>query len=277
MKKRGRIAFFILLLMVFLGLPVMAEGVDENQTETEWTEAAEQSSLEMNYVRDLADILDYEEWEELERWAAEISLDHSCGVYILTLDDYQNYGSGEVYEVATQVYHDQENEFGIGEGRDGILLLLSMNDRDMAMFVYGDRAEYAFDEYGQETLEDVFLDDLGENDWYGGFSDYLDTCDKYLTKAENGQPVRKSPKSFIILSVVVSFVLAWVICMRFKAKMKTVHQKTTAGTYAVSGVKLTSSYDRYTHTTETRNKIEKSSDSSKKESGGGGSGRSGKF
>lgn len=31
----------------------------------------------------------------------------------------------------------------------------------------------------------------GKNDWYGGISHYLDTCDAYLAKAEPG--IRCSP------------------------------------------------------------------------------------
>ena len=50
---------------------------------------------------------------------------------------------------------------GEGPDRDGIMLLLSMDDRDWAMFCYGSRCEYAFNSYGQQKLEKVFLDNFG--------------------------------------------------------------------------------------------------------------------
>lgn len=64
-------------------------------------------------------------------------------------------------------------------------------------------------------------------------------------------------------------------------RMQTVHKKAEANEYvADGGLQLTEQYDRYTHTTETRRKINNDSDSgggTSSCSGGGGSGRSGKF
>lgn len=269
--KKKLVSFAIALVMALLfSLPVMAEGSEE----TGEAVSSEQSGIEMNYVRDFNDLLTYDQWEELEQSASDISQSHGCGVYIVTLEDYKDYGSGDVFEVTTQIYHDEENHFGVGEGRDGIMLLLSVQNRDWAMFVYGDQAEYAFNSYGQEMLEDVFLDNLGKDDWYGGFSDYREACEEYLVKADAGEPVRKSPKGYIMLSVVISALIALIVCQVLKGRMNTVHQKTEANSYVAGGVKLSESYDRYTYTTETQHKIEKES---QKESGGGGSGRSGKF
>ena len=145
----------------------------------------------MQYVFDISDLLTYEEWEELETRAADISNRQHCGVYFALVDDFTDYGDGSVYEVTYQLYHG--SELGFGKDRDGIIVLLSMEERDYAMFVYGEYAEYAFDDFGQEKLEERFLDDFGDNDWYGGISDYLDACDEFLTKAEEGKPVRSSP------------------------------------------------------------------------------------
>ena len=63
-----------------------------------------------------------------------------------------------------------------------------MNDRAFAHFYYGEKSEYAFNRYAQEQIEDTFLDNFRENDWYGGFSDYLSACGEYLALAEEGIP-----------------------------------------------------------------------------------------
>lgn len=241
-------------------------------------QAAEQDSVEMGYVFDVANLLSYEEWEELENRAKELSRIHNCGIYFMLLDDYTLYGNGSVYETTYQIYHN--NGFGVGESRDGIIVLLSMNERDYAMFVYGDYAEYAFDSYGQEKLEERFLGDFGEDDWYGGISNYLDACDEYLTLAEEGNPLRPSYWPRVALMTGISCLISLIVCFVLMSKMKTVYQKTEADEYiAENGIHLTDQYDRYTHTTETRTKISKESSgsSSSSESGGGGSGRSGKF
>lgn len=233
------------------------------------------AEADATYVYDLSGILTVEERAELERRAGDISLRGGCGVYIVAVSDYTDYGYGSVYEVATQIFNHEDNHFGLGADRSGILLLLSTDGRDWAMFVHGESAQYAFNEYGQAALEDSFLPAFGENDWYGGFSGYLTACDEYLTLAASGKPVRESVVRRIVPAVGVSCVVSLVICLSLKGKMKTVRRRVEAQTYVASGgLCLTESCDHYTHSTQTRQRVEKSSSG---ERGGGGSGRSGKF
>ena len=252
--------------------------LDSTGVNTE-AQAEEQPAADMNYIFDLTDQLSFDEWAKLEARAEEISLRHGCGVYVAFVEDFTKYyGGNDVYKTTYQLYH--SNELGMGENRDGIIILLSMDDRDYAMFVYGKNAEYAFNKYGQEQLEDAFLGYFGDNDWYGGASHYLDTCDEYLTLAEEGDPVRKNPLPMYLIVVAASCVISGIICLVMKGKLRTVHKKVEANEYvAAGGLTLTKQYDRYTHTTETRRKIHDDSDSGSTSScsGGGGSGRSGKF
>lgn len=248
----------------------------ETSDAPETSEESESGSVSMQYVYDISNLLPYDEWEELENRAADISNRQHCGVYFALVDDYTDYGGGDVYRVTYQLYHG--SQLGMGDDRDGIIVLLSMEDRDYAMFVYGEYAEYAFDAFGQEQLEERFLEDFGDNDWYGGISHYLDACDEFLTKAGEGKPVRSSPWPMIAAAVGISCLIAGSICFFLLRGMKSVQQKKEADVYLTAdGLHLTDQYDRYTHTTETRTKIEKSSSSTSEESGGGGSGRSGTF
>ena len=143
----------------------------------ETPEASEPDSVRMQYVFDISDLLTYEEWAELEARAADISKRQHCGVYFALVDDYTVIAD-DVYEATYQIYH--ELELGSGEDRDGIIVLLSMDNRKYAMFVYGEYAEYAFDTYGQDELEGRFLGFFGYDDWYGGITHYLDACDEFL-------------------------------------------------------------------------------------------------
>ena len=113
-----------------------------------------QGSVTMQYVFDAADLLPYEKWEKLEARAEAISQKQDCGVYFALVDDYTEFGNGSIYEVTYQLYHG--SELGMGSGRDGIIVLLSMAERNYAMFVYGEWAEYAFDRYGEKQLEDIY-------------------------------------------------------------------------------------------------------------------------
>lgn len=237
-----------------------------------------QGSVTMQYVFDVADLLPYEKWENLEARAEAISQKQDCGVYFALVDDYTEYGNGSVFEVTYQLYHG--SELGMGSGRDGIIVLLSMEERDYAMFVYGEYAEYAFDEYGQEKLEEKFLGFFEYDDWYGGISHYLDACDEFLTKADEGDPVRPSYWENILLVTGLSCLVSGAVCFWLLRSMKTVRAKDKADTYvSKGGLHLTQQLDQFSHTTVTRTKIQKESSggSTHSESGGGGSGRSGKF
>lgn len=260
---------------------ILANCPPDNSGEVTETQTQEQTEVDMKYIFDNSDLLTFDEWEKLEARAADISQRHGCGVYVAFVDDFTKYGDGnDVYKTTYQLYH--SNELGMGENRDGIIILLSMAERDYAMFVYGTYAETAFNSYGQEKLEKAFLGNFKEDDWYGGVSNYLSTCDEYLTRADAGKPVRESPALLIAIAVVASCLLSGAICLFLKRSMKTVHQKVEANEYvAPGGLQLSKQYDRYTHTTEVRSKISSSDDSSSSGtsscSGGGGSGRSGKF
>lgn len=230
------------------------------------------------YVYDDAGLLSYEEWLDLETKAAAVAKNHGCGVYLITVDDYRDYSNGDVFETAIDLYHGMK--LGEGANREGILLLLSMDDRDYATFFYGSQVEYAFDAYGQMKMEDEFLDDLGNNAWYYGLNDFISVCDEYLTLAEQGSPVRESFGFLYLIVIGVSVVIAVIVTFGLRMSMMSVHKGGSTAVYAVGrGLNLTAKRDYFLYNTQTRRKIERSSSSSGSgsRSGGGGSGRSGKF
>ena len=139
-------------------------------------------------ITDTVGLLTSDEDQSLEERAEEISAQYGVGIYLLILEDYSEYYD-DPYETAYELYH--QNTLGLGEDRDGVILLMSMSNRKYATFFYGPKAEYAFDAYGQELMEEEFLDDFRDDDWYDGFEDYLEVCDEYLARAEAGDPVRR--------------------------------------------------------------------------------------
>ena len=240
--------------------------------------AAEQTGAQLNYVTDAAGLFSESEAARLERMAETVSQKYGVGVYVVTVEDFRDYHSGGVYKATYTIYH--KYALGEGAGRDGILLLLSMDDRDWAMFCYGERCEYAFNSYGQEQLEKVFLARFGENDWYGGFEDYIKECSVYLKKAADGKPVRASALLACLIVAGLALLAAGVIVAVIWEKMNSVAIKVTANSYVSGTLQLTEQTDRFTHRTTSTRRIERSSSSgssSRSESGGGGSGRSGKF
>ena len=268
MKRRISTLLTAMLLAIFLCVPVLAADFDEAQ---------------LNFVTDEAGILSDQEWSELEARAEEISLKYKCGVYIIVLDDFTDYVYDDtVYEAAKTFY--QEYSLGYGEEKSGELLLLSMEDRDYTLVAYG-YGNTAFTDYGKDKLTAVFLDDFGDDEWYNGFSDYLEKSDSMLQAARAGHPLDVDSNPLIRLagigiSLLVGCVVAFVIAVWVSDRMmKSVSAKTKADAYLAAGsMEITGREDHFTHTTEVRTKIERSS-----ESGGttvdsdGFSGKSGKF
>lgn len=208
MKKRIRC-----LLLVLLFCLVLCVGAA----------AAEQTGAQLSYVTDAAGLLSENENMLLEKMAESVSQKYGVGVYIVTVEDYRDFHSEGVYKATYTIYH--ECTMGEGPNRDGIMLLLSMDDRDWAMFCYGSRCEYAFNSYGQEKLEKVFLDNFGENDWYGGFEDYVKECSVYLEKASAGKPVRASLFIPILIVIGLSLLAAAAVVAVIWQKMETVSKK----------------------------------------------------
>lgn len=260
MKKR-----ILSLLLVMCVLSLLVVSVSAQETEPQ-----------LPCVTDMAELLEEAQVQRLEQMAQTVAKQYGVGVYIVTVEDYRQIDPTGVYEATYGIYHDYT--MGEGRQRDGIMLLLSLKDRDYALFCYGKQAAYAFDDYGMAKLEEEFLDNFADNDWNGGFTDYIRTCAQYLEKAAEGKPVRKSPMTMILISWVIALAIAAGVCAVLAGQMKTVRKSTSAASYAGNLI-LTEQFDQFTHRTETRRKIERSSSSGSghSESGGGGSGRSGKF
>lgn len=235
------------------------------------------SEPQLPYVTDAAELLSDDAELKLNQMALQIEEKYAVGVYIVCIEDYTIFDPTGVYEATYGIYHTYM--MGAGDNREGIMLLLSTKERDYALFCYGDKTAYAFNEYGLAKLEEEFLDNFASNDWSGGFEDYLRTCASYLECAEVGDPVRKSPITMILVFTVISLFVATIICAILVGQMKTVHRKTTAEDYAIGSLLLTGQLDQFTHRTQTRRKIERSntSGSAHKQSNDGGSGCSGKF
>lgn len=229
------------------------------------------------HVVDDANLLTDQERGELEAYARQITQTYGIGIYILTVDDYRDYYGAyyEIFDVLWNYYHD--NDLGFGADREGMILMLSMRERDYATFFYGENTEYAFNSYGQEQLEEYFLDNLQYNDWYGGFHDYLAVSEEYMALASAGDPVRESPWGLAILFIAVACGISLIVTGIQWSQMKNVRLQRSAENYQVeNGFRLTRNRNIFLHRDVIRRKIENNS-GSRSHSGGGGSGRSGKF
>ena len=126
---------------------------------------AEEPEGDQRHIIDEAGILTEEQIRALEDMAARYSEAAQVGIYVITEYDYTQNCPGWVTDAAFLCY--EGYWLGYGPGRDGILLYLSMKDRDY------DRASGCFDDEKLDQIEDAFLDNFRDNDWEGGMADYI--------------------------------------------------------------------------------------------------------
>lgn len=197
-------------------------------------------AAELYNISDAAGLLGAQDLVTLDENAKAISEHYNCGVYVVIVDDYKSYVRGSIADFSEAVY--QSYNLGLGEGKNGILLALSMNDRDYDLCAYGDWAHYAFTDYGKGQLANEFLDNFRNNDWAGGLYDYVAGCSSLMEMAKNGNPLdtivyEQVPEKpgwdpmELMLIVLIPCLVAFAVCSVFRAQMKTANRQYYATDY----------------------------------------------
>lgn len=291
MKKR----LISLLLILLLPMAFVPAALAEAPAAEETAAVAETAAPEFPYVLDQAGLLTDSQREALEQKAAALSEQHQCSLYVVTVQDHTQFNY-DVYEAAKGIF--THYDLGWSDAKNGVLLLLSMNTRVYAFAGHGDRGETICSRESSWLIEDEFLDNFRNNDWNGGFNDFLSACDTQLTKLEKGEdvnedveiitgpdgldyhsynnPYAEQERSILPRVLAVVFIpigVALAVCSMFKAQMKTAREAVRADAYLVPhSMQLHTREDRFTHRTESRTVIE--TDSGPRAGGGGGGGSS---
>ena len=186
-KRKLRLAALLaVLLLLFPAFAVEDDITDESDTSTTQTEETDQTaqlggtdsidpSADKPRVFDYEEVLTQTQIDTLEEKTRAIAEKYSIGIGIIT-----PYGDG-AYDAAEQLYN--ELDLGASEDGDGVALLISLDDRDFATYAHGAKAEEIFSDAVQQDLEQYFLDNFGNDDWYGGFHAYLTTCADMMQQA----------------------------------------------------------------------------------------------
>lgn len=202
---------------------------------------------------DEADLLTSEEEEELLEKLDEISERQSCDVAVVTVNSMEG---KTTMEYADDFY--DYNGYGYGTERDGILLLVSMEDRDWGLSTCG-YGITAFTDAGMEYLSGKFLPDLSNGRYSKAFTVFAERCDDYITQARTGEPydtgnLPHEPVDpvWIPIDVGIGLFLAFVSASRKKLKLKSVKKNVMAHNYVVPGsLVLNRNSDRYINKTVT--------------------------
>jgi uncharacterized protein len=261
----------------------------EPEPETESSDDSDLESIAQGYGRlvDIADLLSDSQEKKLKAKLDNLAKTYKCDVVIFTLDSLD----GQTAQDYADDLFDY-GEYGIGSSHDGILFLLSIEERDWAISTYGFGIK-AFTDYGQAYIMDHVLPYLGSDEYYDGFETFATLSGDFLEQARSGAPYDtnnkiKSPKTLeqilfnIGLSLFLGLLAGTIVATILKGQLKSVKQQQLAHEYIrQNSFQVRSGNDQflYKHITRKEKPKQSSSGSSTHSSSSGRShgGSSGKF
>lgn len=235
------------------------------------------AARELPRLVDEADLLTDSEESELLAMLDEISERQKVDVVVVTMDTLD----GKSPRAFADNFFD-DNGYGFGADADGILFLVSMEDRDAYISACG-YGSTAITDTGRDFILDEVVPELGDGAYLDAFRTYARMCDTFISHAKSGNPygagnMPKEPFSVgknLAISFGVGIVLALIITGIMAAQLKSVRKQAAADKYVKKdSMKVTESRDifLYKHT-ERRAKPKESSSSGSSSSHRSSSGR----
>lgn len=177
---------------------------------------------------DQAGLLTDREAEKLHAKLDEISERQGLDIVVVTVNSLRG--------KSAQDYADDYFDYN-GYAKDGILLLIAMNEREWHISTTGYGITVVTDA-GLRYMEDQFLEDLSDGEYAAAFTTFADLCDKFTTQANTGTPydignLPKAPLSpiWILISLGVGLLVAAIGTGVMKSKLKSVRFQPAASNY----------------------------------------------
>ena len=220
MMKRLFTLFCAVLLVITCALPLLAD---------------EGFSSEYYRLNDQAAILSDAQYDDLLERLDSLSEREKFDIAIFIEDTYSDYNYDDIVEFSDDAY--DSLGYGYGSNRDGVMLVLIMDTRDLYLTTCGYGIDVVTDA-GREYIFDQIKGYFSDGDYYGGFSAFIDLMDDFIAKAKSGEPydtknLPRKPfsKSWILISPVVGFIVSMFVVGSMKAKLKTIRPASAAGSY----------------------------------------------
>lgn len=216
----------------------------------------------MPLLIDDADLLGNFDEQDLLKRLNEVSQEYEVDVAIVTVD---SIGRQEPQDAAKSLYH------RYGFGPDGVILLVSMEYRDVAVYTRGVGYDAISDRDAEDIIEKI-SGYLSDGSYAKAFDTYVTECQRYINSEVNFNVVIN-----LVIALAVGSVVAVIVILILRGQLRSVRYKAAASEYLKPGsMNVTQSQDLYLYRTVDRRPKPKSSSSS----GGRGSrqgGASGKF
>lgn len=222
------------------------------------------ATSDMPRLVDNAGLLSASEQSELLAKLDEISQRQQLDVVVVTTNSLD----GKTPMDYADDFYDY-NGYGYGSEHDGVLLLVSMEDRDCWLSTCG-YAMTAITDDGVDYISDKVLSYLKDDNYAQAFSAYADLCDEFVTQAKTGQPydgdnMPKAPFGVgknLLIAVGIGLVVALIVTGTMKAKLKSVRRQSAASNYTkANSLNINESSDMFLYSTIARTEKPKSNSS----------------
>lgn len=214
---------------------------------------------------DNADLLSNSDFTYVKETLDEISERLEFDIVVVTVD---SVGSKSPREYADDYY--DGHGYGFGSEHDGILLLVSMEERDWYISTcgYGITAftDSGIDHLGEEVV--LYLSDAMYDDAFIAFAEF---SEKFVTQARTGEPYDGDfmpkedfePLITLFLCLAAAFIIALIVTSVMRAKLKSVARQIRASQYVRPGsMNVTCANEFFLYRTLTRVPRPKESSSS---------------
>ncbi len=199
-------------------------------------------------------ILPSDEAEQLNEKLDEISHDQNFDVTAVLVDSL-NGESAEAY--ADDLY--DGCDFGYGDARDGVLLLVSLEDHDWHISTSG-YGITVFTDAGIQYIGEQIRSELADGEYLEAFENYIELCDGFISQAEKGEAydadqMPRKPLSVIWLGISFAVGLggALLVVAVNKSQLKSVRMQWEARNYVRPGsMNVTNCSDFFLYRTVTR-------------------------
>ena len=223
------------------------------------TDAAKEITwdAEERFLYDDADLLTEEQEAELAQKLEAVSHAHNTQLVIATLPALHN---GNIDDFVEYLYDSMD--FGYGETREGVLLLICMDPREYRIMSNG-HAGVAIGPDQVDTLCDFMDLYLPKGSYVAAFDSFADQCGEMLQYYESGSPFQVGKN--LAISLVIGLIAGLIVALILKGQLKSVRKQHTAHVYVKQGsmqVDLKQDIFLYRNVTRTKKQIREESSSS---------------
>ena len=233
------------------GKLLKANGAEAGNTGKSEAETEEADDEILRLVDD-ADLLSASEEKKLLKKLDQTSKELELDIIIVTVEDCDG---GDV-ETFTEDRYDSV----YGKNRDGVILLISMAERDWCISGNGE-GKTIFTSSNIDAIGSAITDDLSAGNYADAFDLFVDKSVYYIDGARNGYPFNFG--TTLIVALVIGLLVAVIVTFVFKSQLKSVHKQAAAQSYVKPGsMQVTLARDFYLYRTVNRTKKANSSSGS---------------